>query len=70
MSYILPILGLVALLFFWVLFQQWLKRKDPGQFYRPGCGACGSNGSCSPQSLKQAIKFQGKTDAKKRYNNG
>lgn len=58
MSYILPILGLVALLFGWVLFQEWLKRKDPGQFYRPGCGACGSNGSCAPPKEKpQQVPF-------------
>ena len=59
MSYILPILGLIALLVGWVLFQEWLKRKDPDQFYRPGCGACGSNGSCSTSNQEtQSVPFK------------
>ncbi len=58
MNYILPILGLVALLFGWVLFQEWLKRKDPEQFYRPGCGACGSNGSCSTDHDNRSQRVQ------------
>ena len=54
MSYILPILSLVALLFSWVLFQEWLKRKDPEQFgYKPGGGACASKGSCSTSARKK-----------------
>lgn len=48
MGYLLSILALIALLVGWVLFQEWLKRKDPEQFgYKPGCGACASKGSCS-----------------------
>ena len=59
MNYILPILALVALLYAWVLFQEWLKRKDPDQFYRPGCGACGSNGSCStPKEQSQRVTLK------------
>ncbi len=51
MSHLLSILALAVLLFGWVLFQQWLRRNDPEQFYRPGCGACGSgSGSCSSSS--------------------
>ncbi len=47
MGYLLSILALIALLVGWVLFQEWLKRKDPEQFgYKPGCGACASKGSC------------------------
>ncbi len=57
MGYILSILALIALLVGWVLFQQWLKKKDPEQFgYKPGCGACASKGSCSTSGNKHQKK--------------
>ncbi|HIJ47641.1 MAG TPA: hypothetical protein HPP72_06425, partial [Gammaproteobacteria bacterium] len=46
-------------LFGWVLFQEWLKRRDPEQFgYKPGCGACGSKGSCSTSTERQQVTLK------------
>jgi hypothetical protein len=60
MSYILPILSLVALLFGWVLFQEWLKRRDPEQFgYKPGCGACANKEGCAqPKPIHPVQQLQ------------
>ncbi|HIJ22055.1 MAG: hypothetical protein HON68_07595 [Gammaproteobacteria bacterium] len=59
MNHLLAILALVALLFGWVLFQEWLKRRDPEQFgYKPGCGACGSKGSCSTSTERQQVTLK------------
>ncbi|MCW8826593.1 MAG: FeoB-associated Cys-rich membrane protein [Gammaproteobacteria bacterium] len=69
MTHILALIGLVALLTGWVLFQEWLKKN--GKEYRPGCGggcsSCSTTGSdsssCStesesePQSTPQFVKI-------------
>ena len=46
MTQILALIGFAALCGAWMAFQIWLKKKNPGRDFRPGCGAC-SNGSCS-----------------------
>ncbi len=57
-GYIISILALIVMLVGWVLFQEWLKKRDPQQFgYKPGCGACGSKDSCSTQKPLNTTKF-------------
>ncbi|MBC8519303.1 MAG: hypothetical protein H8D24_02715 [Gammaproteobacteria bacterium] len=57
-GYIISILALIALLVGWVLFQEWLKKRDPQQFgYKPGCDACASKDNCSAQKPDNTIKF-------------
>jgi len=47
MTHLLALAGLAALCGGWVAFQIWLKKVYPVKEYRPGCGACAHNGSCS-----------------------
>jgi hypothetical protein len=40
-TYIISLLGLVALCVFWAVFQQWLSKQDPDGQERPAkCGGC------------------------------
>ena len=59
MSYLLPLLAIVALCTFWAVFQLWLSRHDPDAGKRmQKCGNCGCETPCDESGSESSGELQ------------
>lgn len=57
MTHLIALIGLIALLVGWVLFQEWLRKN--GKVFRPGCGGgCSSCATTNSSSTSCASDIQ------------
>ncbi len=57
LNFIIPLLAVPALCVFWLLFQQWLAKKDPQyRGYQAGCGSCGRDCHSDSEVLSSSCK--------------